>query len=101
MPPDPAIDFLLTAVKNFGPTGALMVVGLWGGRVFMALARKFAEDVVRELRDIREAIHGNERRVDGLIEKVAQVAGEVRDQGNLVAALSLQIAGSNHKSPPR
>jgi len=93
MPPDPAIDFLFAAFKNFGPTGALLAVGFWGGREFMAWARKFASDVVCELRDIRDAIQGNERRVDALIAKVEMVADEVKDQGHQVQALSLQIAG--------
>jgi methyl-accepting chemotaxis protein len=95
---DPMAEFVGSLLKNFGGFGALLGMLFFGWRGFMALARDFAINVVAKLEEIKEAIHGNERRVDSLTEKVVQIAADVGAQSARVERLAVQIAGQHqHK----
>ena len=95
-------------LKDYGGWGALAIVvalAMWfggsailnGGRAFMALAKKFSDDVVAELKDIKNAIQGNERRVDGLAATVHEVRAEQAQQGVRIDRLKELMAGAQCK----
>lgn len=85
---------LFTILKDFGGWGALVVVMVWGGRAFMALARDFAKRVVDRLDRICAAITGQERRVDGLVQRVEEMRGELAEQGKEIAKLAKLSQGA-------
>lgn len=81
MAPQTSIDGLLPFLKDLGGWGAFIVVVFWGGRNFMSMAREFSTSVVQELQRIREAISGQEQRVEKLEGRIDDVHQEVRAQG--------------------
>lgn len=95
-------------IEDYGGWGALAVVvllAMWfggsailnGGRAFMALAQKFSSDVVAELKEIKGAIQGQERRVDGLAATVHEVRAEQAQQGERIERLKELVAGAQCK----
>lgn len=74
-------DSALTVLKDLGGWGAFIVAIAWGGRAFMALAREFSTSVIGELKSIREAISGQESRVERLSDRIDDVHQQVEAQG--------------------
>ena len=74
-------DVWTTTVKDLGGWGAFVLALVWGGRAFMALAADFSKRVIDELKNIREAIIGQEGRVNQLQSRVDDVHDQVRTQG--------------------
>lgn len=77
----------LSALKDLGGWGAFMCALVWGGRAFMGLASDFSSRVIDELKNIREAIIGQESRVQHLQSRVDDVHDEVRSQGERIESL--------------
>lgn len=93
-------------IKDYGGWGVLalaVLLVLWfggrailgGGRAFMGMAQKFSNDVVAELREIKNAIQGQERRVDGLTAAVDDVRTEQIQQGERLDRLREMVATQN------
>lgn len=85
---DQSVSNLWTGiVKDLGGWGAFVVALVWGGRAFMSLAADFSSRVIDELKNIREAIIGQESRVERLQSRVDDVHEEVRSQGERIESL--------------
>jgi hypothetical protein len=76
-----------TTIKDLGGWGAFVVALVWGGRAFMALASDFSSRVIDELKNIREAIIGQESRVERLQSRVDDVHDQVRSQGERIESI--------------
>jgi hypothetical protein len=74
-------DSFLTIIKDLGGWGAFIIAIAWGGRAFMSLAREFSSSVIGELKSIREAISGQEARVERLSDRIDDVHQQVEAQG--------------------
>lgn len=60
------VSTILAAVKNFGGWGVSLIMAFYGGRAFMALAREFKNEMVFELKAIRDALLRNEAKLETL-----------------------------------
>lgn len=94
---------ILRDYGGWGVLGVCVLLTLWfggralmsGGRAFMDMAKKFSADVVAELKEIKTAIQGQERRVDGLTAAVDDVRTEQIQQGQRIERLRELVAAQN------
>jgi hypothetical protein len=98
--PTTDIPDVLTYLKEFGGWGIVAFIVVYasraamaGGRTFLALAKQFSADVVAELKEIKTAIQGQERRVDTLSEKVEHVDQQVGEQSVRIERLNELVVG--------
>lgn len=98
--PQNAIDLAAVgefAAKNLSVPMVLLGFLFYGGKAFMTLAQKFSTDVVAELKEIKNAISGQEIRVEALSAKIDSVHGEVAGQATRIERLNELVAGSQCK----
>lgn len=86
------MSWIADLVNKGGGWAAFLAFLFWGGRVFMALARDFSSKVVSELGHIREAIVGQERRVDSMVARLDTVNDTVQEHGQKIERLTSQLA---------
>jgi len=90
-PSTSSASWIVEVIQSGGGWGAFLLALIWGGRAFMSLARDFSTKVVSELEKIREAIVGQEKRVDVLNERVQVMSNKVDDHGTKIDRLALRV----------
>lgn len=80
-------------VNKGGGWAAFLAFLFFGGRAFMSLARDFCNKVVTALDKIEDAIVGQEKRVDMMTERLANVHVQVAQQGEKIERLAQKLSG--------